>query len=296
MSLSLTRRQFVPALGAAAMQAAAPSEFQICCMTLAWSAYPFERGLKGVAAAGYRYVAWGPRHGNENTVPFDAPPSLAADLAKKTRDRGLEPLLQFAVHYPEKPDAVDIYRKRIAQTAAAKIPYLLAFGSPKNGPEAWPIWIRTFKQLGPIARDAGIAIVVKQHGGTTGTGADCARVVREVADEGVQMFYDAGNTRWYVDVDPVADIQGCAPLVRGFAIKDCRVSPKKTTCAPGLGEIDHFKLLAAVAKTGRKIPLAVETLFEPYAARPTTPEGVDTLARRSREFLDTVVRALAAVG
>jgi len=296
MSLSLSRRQFLPALGVAALQAQPATRFQVCCMTLAWSAYPFERGLRGVAAAGYRYVAWGPRHQNTNTVPFDAPPSQAAELAARTRDHGLEPLLQFAVHYPEKSDAVDVYRKRIAQTAAARIPYLLAFGSPKNGPEAWPVWIRTFKQLGPIARDAGVTVVVKQHGGTTGTGADCARVVREVDDEGIQMFYDAGNTRWYVDADPVADIQSCAQLVRGFAIKDCRLWPKKATCAPGLGEIDHFKLLGAVAKTGRRIPLAVETLFEPYAARPSEPEGIDVLARRSREFLETVVRGLAAAG
>lgn len=292
--MSITRRQFLPALGAAALQASTPSEFQICCMTLAYQAFPFERALKGIAAAGYRYVAWGPSHMKANTLPLDAPASMGAELAAKTRDHGLEPLLTFAVHYPEKPDAVDVYRRRIAQTAAAKIPYLLSFGSPKNGPEAWPIWIRTLKELGPIARDAGVTIVVKQHGGTTGTGADCARVVREVADEGVQMFYDAGNTRFYVEVDPVADIQGCATMVRGFAIKDFRATPKKTTCAPGFGEIDHYKLLGAVARTGRKLPLAVETLTEPYLQRPTDASGVDALARRTREYLDTVVCGLAA--
>ncbi len=291
----MTRRQFLPALGAAAaLPAAAPTEFQICCMTLAYSAFPFERALKGIASAGYRYVAWGPRHQNKETIALDGPASAAKELAARTRDHGLEPLLTFAVHYPEKPDAVEVYRNRIAQTAAAKIPYLLSFGSPKNGPDSWPIWIRTFKQLGPVARDAGITIVVKQHGGTTGTGADCAKVVREVGDEGVQMFYDAGNTRWYVDVDPVADIAGCASLVRGFAIKDFRGGPKKTTCGPGFGEIDHYKLLGAVARSGRKIPLAIETLWAPYVPRPAGPEGIDALARRSREFLESVARGLAA--
>lgn len=291
----MTRRQLLSSLAAAsALPAASPTEFQPCCMTLAYSALPFERALEGIASAGFRYVAWGPRHLNKETIALDAPPSAAKELAAKTRDRGLEPLLTFAVHYPEKPDAVEVYRNRIAQTAAAKIPYLLSFGSPKNGPDSWPVWIRTFKQLGPIARDAGITIAIKQHGGTTGTGADCAKVVREVGDEGVQMFYDAGNTRWYVDVDPVADIAGCASLVRGFAIKDFRGGAKKTTCGPGFGEIDHYKLLGAVARSGRKIPLAIETLWEPYVPRPDGPAGIDALARRSREFLESVARGLAA--
>jgi sugar phosphate isomerase/epimerase len=292
---SPTRRQFVLTLGAASLAPAAEAaEFQICCMTLAYSSFPIDRAFKGIAGAGYKYVAWGPRHSNENTIAMDAPASKARELAVKTRDHGLEPLLTFAVHYPERPDAVEVYRRRIEQTAAAKIPYLLSFGSPKNGPDSWPVWIRTFRQLGPIARDAGITIVVKQHGGTTGTGADCERVVREVGDAGVQMFYDAGNTRWYVDVDPLEDIRSCAGSVRGFAIKDFRGAPKKTTCGPGFGEIDHYKLLGAVARTGRKIPLAIETLWEPYVGRPSTPDGIDSLARRAREYLDSVARGLAA--
>lgn len=288
----MTRRQFLPALGAAAALPATPTEFQICCMTLAYSAFPVERALKGIASAGYRYVAWGPRHMNKETIALDGPPAAAKDLAAQTRDLGLEPLLTFAVHYPEKPDAIEIYRNRIAQAAAAKIPYLLSFGSPKSGPESWSAWMRTFKQLGPVARDAGVTIVVKQHGGITGTGADCAKVVREVDDAGVRMFYDAGNTRWYVDVDPIADIRGCANLVHGFAIKDFRGGPKKTTCGPGYGEIDHYKLLGAVAGSGRKIPLAIETLWAPYVPRPSGPEGIDELAKRSREFLDSVTRGL----
>lgn len=289
----MNRRQFLSlAASAGALSAAPTSKFQICCMTLAYAALPFERALKGIASAGYRYVAWAPRHGKDNTIPYDAPPEFARELGAKSRDLGLEPLVTFAVHYPEKPDAVEIYRKRIAQAAAAKIPYLLAFGSPKNGPETWPVWIRTFKELGPVARDAGITIVVKQHGGTTGTGADCAKVVAEVNDPGVQMFYDAGNTRWYANTDPLEDIKGCAESVRGFAIKDFRSFPKRTTCGPGFGEIDHYKLLGAVAATGRTIPLALETIWEPYAPRPADAEGIDAAARRSREYLESVIRGL----
>jgi hypothetical protein len=38
--------------------------------------------------------------------------------------------------------------------------------------------------------------------------------------------------------------------------------------------------------------LASENIWEPLLPRPTTPEGVDALARRAREFLETVVGGL----
>jgi hypothetical protein len=40
------------------------------------------------------------------------------------------------------------------------------------------------------------------------------------------------------------------------------------------------------------MPLACENIFEPLVARPSQPEGVDALARRSREFLESVIRGL----
>ena len=45
------------------------------------------------------------------------------------------------------------------------------------------MWIERFKKLGPIARDLGVLLVVKQHGGETGTGQACAEITREVGDE-----------------------------------------------------------------------------------------------------------------
>ena len=42
----------------------APTKFQLACMTLPYSNFPLERALKGIASAGYRYVAWGTTHQN----------------------------------------------------------------------------------------------------------------------------------------------------------------------------------------------------------------------------------------
>lgn len=292
----MSRRQLLA--GAAAM-AAAPAQdattFQIGCMTLPYSPFPLERALEGIRNAGYKYVGWGTSHraGSGPPVPVmapDAPAPEAAKLAARCRDMGLEPVMMFSNVNVEAPDAVPKHTRRIEQAAAARIPYIITFGRTTPG-EVKP-WIAVLKKLGPIARDNNVTITIKQHGGNTATGRDCSRILAEVADEGVKMCYDSGNVLDYENQDPIADIQACWRDVRSFAIKDHRNTPKDQDCGPGFGEIDHYKLLMPVMKTGRTIPLVCENIFEPLSPRPSDPQGTDALARRAREFLESVIRGL----
>jgi sugar phosphate isomerase/epimerase len=156
------------------------------------------------------------------------------------------------------------------------------------------VWVRNFKELGPAARDLGVVIVIKQHGGNTGTGAALGEIVREVADENVKISYDAGNVMDYHKLDPLPDIRKCAEEVRSFCVKDHRTFPRDEDCGPGLGEIDHYRLLAPVAFTGRTMPLCCENIFAPALLRPSKAEAVDALARRAREFLELVVAGVQA--
>jgi sugar phosphate isomerase/epimerase len=297
----LTRRTLLQAVAAQsiAVQSKQFTDFQIACMTWSYVAFPFERALKGIASAGYRYVAWGPWHKNEagENVPvlsIDAPVSRAKELSSRCVDLGLEPVMMFGVTYLEDRDAQKIYQQKIAQAQAARIPYILCFGNPKTAPDARAAWIKNLAALGPVARDAGVTLTIKQHGGPSATGRNSAEIVHEVNDDGVRMFYDAGNTLWYGNTDPLTDIPLCAQYIRGFAIKDSRGYPRRVDCGPGFGEVDHFKLLLPVARTGMKMPLACETLFEPFVPRPTTPAAVDALARRAREFLETITSGIRA--
>ena len=282
---------------AGASQPKKPTRFQIACMTLPYSQFPLERALKGIQGAGYKYVAWGTTHAESagERVPViapDAPPQKAKDLAARCRDLGLEPLMMFSMVYPEAKEGLEVLTQRIRQAAAGGIPQVLTFGHTEGGDRK--LWIERFRKLGPIARSNNVLIVVKQHGGTTGTGEVCAEIIREVADEGIKVNYDAGNVMDYLDVDPIPDIRKCAPEVRSFCIKDHRNFPRDEDCGPGLGEIDHYKLLAPVAWTGLEMPLCCENIFAPVLPRPDAPEGVDRLARRAREFLELVIQGLQA--
>lgn len=298
-ALAMRRRELLtvgfPLARAAALQSPPFTRFQLACMTLPYSAFPMERALQGIAAAGYRYVAWGVNHRDANgksrpVLAPDAPASEAARLAAHCRDLNLQPVMMFATVHLEAPNALAVHLRRIEQAAAARIPFLLTFG--KTEPGQYETFVANLKAMARPARDAGVTVVIKQHGGNSGTGRACARIVAEVAEPSVRICYDAGNVLDYENSDPIPDIATCAKDVRAFAIKDHRNTPKDEDCGPGFGEIDHYKLLQPVLRNGGDMPLACENIFEPLVPRPTTPEAVDALARRAREYLESVLRGL----
>src|SRR5262245_5018391 len=271
-----------------------PTRFQIACMTLPYGQYPLARALSGIKSAGYEYVAWGTQHreaGESRGVPVmppDAPAEKAKELGQRCRDMGLAPLMMFSGIYPEDPKGTEVLTNRVKQAAAAGIAHVLTFGHTSGANRK--LWVERFKQLGPIARDNGVLIVVKQHGET---GQVTGEIVHEVDDPGIRVNYDAGNVMDYTkgQVNPLDDIKTCAELIRSFCIKDHRMTPVNQDCGPGLGEIDHYKLLANVAFTGLTMPLCCENISAPKI-RPTTPEEIDALARHAREFLELVIRGL----
>jgi sugar phosphate isomerase/epimerase len=260
-------------------------------MTLPYSQFPLQSALTGIKQAGYDFVAWGTTHrepdGERLVLAPDAAPSAAAELAKRCRDLGLEPVMMFSMIYPEDAKAPDVLQQRIRQAGAARIPQVLTFGHTEGGKRE--VWIERFKKLAPVAADHNVTLVVKQHGGSTGTGEACAQITREIDSPHVKVNYDAGNVMDYLNLDPLADVQKCGEEVRSFCIKDHRNTPKDEDCGPGFGEIDHYKLLAPFVRTGRTLPLCCENIFAPLIPRPKTPQGIDALARRAREFLETVI-------
>lgn len=281
-------------LAASPLLAKSPTRFQIACMTLPWSAFPLERALEGIKQAGFRYVAWGTTHrtgGRSRPVlAVDAPPAEARSLARRCRDMGLEPVMMFATVLLEEAGAGDAHRRRIDQAAAAAMPFVLTFG--RTNPGEYQTVVSNLKSAGAHARQAGVTVVLKQHGGNSATGKLCRRIVDEVGDEGVRICYDAGNVLDYENADPIPDIATCWEYIRAFALKDHRNFPKDEDCAPGFGEIDHYHLLDPVLQTGLTIPLAFENIFEPLVPRPSEPEGVDRLAARAREYIESVLRGL----
>ena len=250
-------------------------------MTLPYNQYPLARALEGIKSAGFQFVAWGTNHrepGESKPVPViatDAPPTKAKELADRCRDMGLTPVMMFSGIYPEAPNGVEVLTHRLKQAAAAKIPHVLTFGHTDG--QNRKLWVERFKQLGPIARDLGVLLVVKQHGET---GQVTGEIVREVNDPGIRVNYDAGNVMDYTkgQVNPLDDIKTCADLIHSFCIKDHRMFPVNQDCGPGLGEIDHYRLLANVASPAATCPSPAKTSPPPNSAPPTPPNSTPSPA------------------
>ena len=283
-----------PFIPAALLAQSRPTKFQLACMTLPYSAFPLERALTGIKTSGYDFVAWGVNHVGKPLLAVDAPTSEAKSLSTRCRNIGLEPVMMFSTVQLESPGALESHLRRLDQAAAAKIPFLLTFG--KTTPGQLKTFVRNLIQMAPHAQKVGVTLVIKQHGGNTATGQQCANILRQVNHESVKICYDAGNVLDYENNDPIHDIQTCWRDIRAFNIKDHRNTPKDEDCGPGFGEIDHYKLLAPVMQTGLAIPLTFENIFEPLVPRPTSPEAVDDLARRARDYIGTVLRGLQTQG
>ena len=163
------------------------------------------------------------------------------------------------------------------EAPGAGIPFLLTFG--KTGKA---VFVRNLREVATVARDTGVTVVIKQHGGNSATGKDRARIVGAVGSAAVRICYDAGNVLDYENQDPIADIATYVSEIRAFAIKDHRNTPKDEDCGPGCGEIDHYKLLPPVMRTGLDMPLACENIFEP-------------LVPRAREYMEAVIAGLRTV-
>src|SRR5262249_44507814 len=151
-----------------------------------YAQFPLNRALSGLQTAGYRYVAWGTTHQEEGNrraqvIGPDATPETAAELARRCRDLNLEPVVMFSGVMPEAPDHLTVMQNRIPQAAAARIPQVLTFGNTRGGERQR--WIEQFRQLGRMARDNNVMIVMKPHGGLTARGAMAAELVREINDD-----------------------------------------------------------------------------------------------------------------
>jgi len=295
-----------PKAPAQAVSSAKPTKpatkFIHACMTLPYGQFPLMRALAGIKSAGYEHVAWGVQHkdsdgSSRDVMAVDAPPARAGELGRICRDFGLAPVKMFARVHPYDPDAIKGLTNRILQAEKAGIRQVMTYGHPP-GQDA-RLWVKNLKQIGPVAADHNVLLVVKQHGGKiAGSGEELAKILREVNHPNVLMSYDAGNIAWYQDIDPIADIATCADLVRAFCIKDHRSWPIKSTPGPGHGEIDHYRLFAPVAFTGLTIVLAYERI-EPSIVRQrppqTDPAVIDGWARSSREYIENVIAGLQTV-
>ncbi|MGW5366391.1 sugar phosphate isomerase/epimerase family protein [Actinopolymorpha pittospori] len=273
--------------------------FELGAHTLIYSEESLERGLQGIAQAGFSCVGLWPEHEGKPIISSQPDSAEALRLRRRIDGFGLTPVLMFA-----REGAMEDKNKLLADLdlcAAMGLPFLQAIGpwpfvsGQERKPEMrWYAeveqFLSTLVQGAELAAERNVTIVVKPHRGATATGADIVDVLARVDSEAVRACWDAGNIRYYEGLDSEEDLEcsGIAPLVRAVCIKD-HIGAKgdPNFPVPGDGQVDHARMLRTLAGAGFRGPLLTERVDQ------ETAEASDQALLRARRFLDTVVEKLA---
>ncbi len=297
----LTRRKFlgrtlaagagalaVSPLAAAPAAAAKPPYLQdrgwlVGCWTRPWAKFDYRVAMDAVAEAGFRYLALtGAKTKTRRVIAPATTLEESRQVGEEARKRGLTITNVYGGGVPLHEGGESL-RKMIDNCAAAGgWSVLLAHvGSEATFREC----CKTIAEGCDYAAEKQVVIVLKPHGGTTGTGPQLRRAAELVDRENFTLMYDPGNIYFYSDgqTDPVEDCPAVDGLITGMSVKDYQ-HPKNVALTPGTGQVDFPKLMARLRRGGfTHGPLAIECLA------PGDPAHTLAEAKKARRFVEELV-------
>ena len=295
----LSRRSFLArsaAVGAAGLLAGPagaraeqqPPYFQdrgwlIGCWTRPWAGQDYRVGFDAMAEAGFKYVGFaGAKTPTGRVIGLKSSIEEEARAGEEARKRGLAITNIYAggVALEKGPE---ILRKLIDNChAAGGWSVLLSSVSPEKTYQAC---CRTIAACCDYAAEKQIVIVLKPHGGTTGTGPQLRDAHQRVNHKHFTLMYDPGNIFYYSEgkVDPAVDCEAVRGLVTGISVKDFR-PPKDVALTPGTGQVDFAAMLKKLRAGGfTHGPLLIECLA-PGDLAATLAE-----AKKAKTFVERLV-------
>ncbi|UCF38569.1 MAG: sugar phosphate isomerase/epimerase [Acidobacteriota bacterium] len=253
------------------------------CWTRPWADQDYRVAMDAVAEAGFKYLAL--TGAKTQTGRVIAPGTTLEEsriVGEEAAKRGLSITNVYGGGVPL-TDGGTALRKMIDNCAAAEGWSVLL--SNMGDEETFEECCRTVQEGCDYAAGKGLAIVLKPHGGTTGTGPQLRQAVERVQRSNFTVMYDPGNILYYSDgkVDPVEDCAAAAGLITGISVKDYR-HPKEVGLTPGTGEVKFPVLMARLKQGGFSHgPMIVETLT-PGDAEHTMEE-----AKKARQFVEKLL-------
>lgn len=306
----INRRTF---LGAAALSAAAPLfaldatparaagvSWPVGCFNRPWGKWTYDVALDGIKAAGYKLTGLLSQHpifaaGSATPTkgkfePFahsDATTEDLESLKKKLAARGLGVnmcALRSRFSFPV-ADVIKDVRKQIDNAKTLSLEFVLTFGVASEA--EYDTYFRAMSDGAAYAQEKGVKLVMKPHGGASGSSEEILNALKKVNHPNFKIWYDAGNIIYYTGKDPITELEPIAQHVTGFCAKDCAGKGKDVMTQFGTGKVDFVGVFKKLKSAGFNGPIMVEGV-----AVGATPEATTENARKNREFLE---QALAAV-
>lgn len=259
--------------------------WQIGCWTRPWAKEDYRVAFDAVVEAGMKYVALtGAKTDTGRVIAAATPVEQARQVGVEARRRGLEITHVYGGGLPlhRGPDSL----QRMIDNASAAGAWSVVLSGLGNE-ETYERSIRVITDLCDDAEKKQVALVIKPHGGLTGTGPLCRKAIKQIGHRNVSLMYDPGNILYYSEgeLDPLEDCQTVEGLVTAISMKDFR-PPREVAVTPGTGDIDFETLLARLKRGGFTHGAALIEIVSPGDADHTLREVV-----RARQFLERTLNA-----
>jgi sugar phosphate isomerase/epimerase len=262
-------------------------KWQVGCFNRPWTKWSFDQTLKEIKSAGYKTTGLLTRTKEEPFISTAATVEYLHRLKTQIAASGLGANMGAlsSRHNVPLEDSIREVRKQIDNAHFLSLKYVMSFGA--DNPEQFAHYFRVMSDAAAYAHDKGIKLVMKPHGGISGSSSEILQVIKEVNHRNFSIWYDAGNIIHYTGKDPVAEIEPIARHITGFCAKDCGEMKGDVMIQFGEGKVDFVAVFKKLKATGFKGPVMVECCKVGQTAEETAAN-----ARTNREFLEKILASI----
>lgn len=256
----------------------------IGCFNRPWTQWSLAEALPAIKAAGYTTTGLLSRTKTDPFIGAEATPAYLATLQQQLAASGLMANLGALRSRHNIPLAESIAElcQQIDNAHFLALAYVMSFGV--DDPAEFTHYNQVMHEAAAYAADKGIRLVMKPHGGISGTATEILQTIAAVNHPNFSIWYDAGNIIHYTGKDPVAEIDPIAPHITGFCAKDCGEVKGDVMIQFGAGKVDFRAVFQRLKAHGFAGPIMVEC-----CQVGPTPEATTVNARANREFLEQVL-------
>ncbi len=270
---------------------------KLVCLTLPYARFPLERGLEGIARAGYRYVGFGWPHQGQDALGTDPNGKGVARARELCEKAGLTPVVVRLGSTAKQPEPIE-GRIDVARSLGVGIIQMSGVNSYRKFPDepldpnefmtAHDKFVRDLQAVGPYAEAAGVVLALKPHTGNTATAHNLVLLMADIDRPAVKVCYDPGNIHFYEGFSPEEDFSLIADQTVSIVAKDHR-GPRaaREFPIPGQGDVDFATLFAIAQQAGFNGPVVVERVDG--TGGPFTAEELDDRILNARQNLEQLL-------
>lgn len=249
--------------------------------TNSYHTYGFDEALRGIAAAGFKYVELSAVPGWTEHVQLDG----TGEVRRKLDEHGLEAVSLSGHSDLTTREGLDHGIRAVRWAAEFGIPIVnTAVGGHASQEESESAFLTNIGELADAADEAGVVVALEIHGDIMASGRKTLPLLEKIGRDSVKVNYDTANVEFYSGDKAVDDLEAIAPHLAHVHLKDTAGGKGVWDFgAIGSGTVDFERVLEILDRAGYAGPFSVELEFQ---GEPWPPlEEVDASMRRSYEHL-----------